>query len=96
MEKKQRISSLLSGLKIFPQLLVNVRVADKNKAREDAGVKQAVAEAEAVLAGNGRVLLSGTEPLIRVMVEAENDELCRQQVEHIVAAIRAGGHEIKI
>ncbi|MCI8627206.1 MAG: phosphoglucosamine mutase [Lachnospiraceae bacterium] len=98
LEKKQRISSLLSGLKIFPQLLVNVRVADKNKAREDAGVKQAVAEAEAVLAGNGRVLLreSGTEPLIRVMVEAENDELCRQQVEHIVAAIRAGGHEIKI
>ncbi len=98
LEKKQRISSLLSGLKIFPQLLVNVRVADKSKAREDAGVKQAVAEAEAVLAGNGRVLLreSGTEPLIRVMVEAENDELCRQQVEHIVAAIRAGGHEIKI
>ena len=98
LEKKQRISSLLSGLKIFPQLLVNVRVADKGKAREDAGVKQAVTEAEAVLAGNGRVLLreSGTEPLIRVMVEAENDELCRQQVEHIVAAIRAGGHEIKI
>lgn len=98
LEKKQRISSLLSGLKIFPQLLVNVRVADKGKAREDAGVKQAVTEAEAVLAGNGRVLLreSGTEPLIRVMVEAGNDELCRQQVEHIVAAIRAGGHEIKI
>ncbi len=95
LEKKQRLSSLLSGLTIFPQLLLNVRVADKKQAREDAGVRQAVAEAEAALAGNGRVLLreSGTEPLLRVMVEAESDDLCRQYAEHIVAAIRAGGYE---
>ena len=95
LEKKQRLSSLLSGLTIFPQLLINVRVADKKQAREDAGVRQAVAEAEAALAGNGRVLLreSGTEPLLRVMVEAESDDLCRQYAEHIVAAIRAGGYE---
>ena len=63
-------------------------------AREDAGVQRAEAEVEERLGDSGRLLLreSGTEPLIRVMVEAETDEMCRENVEHIVQALKAGGH----
>lgn len=97
LERKQKLSELVSELTIYPQLLKNIRVKDKQAAREDESVKAAVAAAEAALAGNGRVLLreSGTEPLIRVMVEAETDEICRQHVDAIIDVIRAAGHEQK-
>ena len=88
------LSALTKDLIIYPQLLVNVKVKDKLTAREDAGVQRAEAEVEERLGDSGRLLLreSGTEPLIRVMVEAETDEMCRENVEHIVQALKAGGH----
>lgn len=88
------ISLLTDELVIYPQLLVNVRVKDKLKAREDEDVRRAEREAEEALGDSGRLLLreSGTEPLIRVMVEAETDELCKKYVNHIVQALKDKGH----
>ncbi|MCH5266300.1 MAG: phosphoglucosamine mutase, partial [Lachnospiraceae bacterium] len=88
------LSALTKDLIIYPQLLVNVKVKDKLAAREDAGVQKAEAEVTEALGDAGRLLLreSGTEPLIRVMVEAETDELCQKNVDHIVQALQAGGH----
>ena len=85
-EKKQTLSSLTKELKIFPQLLINVKVADKKIAMEDAEVLAAAEEVSKILAGNGRILLrpSGTENLVRVMVEAETDDMCRKMAESVV------------
>ena len=85
-EKKTTLSDLLKELKIYPQILINVKVTDKVAAMEDARV---LAEAEAVekeLGDTGRLLLrsSGTENLVRVMVEAETDELCKTMANRIV------------
>ena len=90
-EKKVALSELLKELKIFPQILINVKVTDKNVAMED---KDVLAEAEAVgkeLGDSGRILLraSGTENLVRVMVEAESDELCKTMAERVVAKLEA-------
>lgn len=80
------LSMLTKELVIYPQLLVNVKVKDKLAAREDPDVKRAEDEVVTALGNAGRLLLreSGTEPLVRVMVEAESDELCRKNVDHIV------------
>ena len=77
-------------MKIYPQVLKNVRVRDKKEAREDAEVQAAVKAGEAKLAGDGRILLreSGTEPLIRVMAEAGTMELCNEVVDDIVAVLQ--------
>lgn len=93
--QQKKISQLTEDLVIYPQLLVNMRVKDKVLAREDADVQAAAREVEESLGEQGRLLLreSGTEPLIRVMVEAETDELCRQNVYHIIDVLRAKGHE---
>ncbi len=94
LEKKAKISELLKAIKIYPQLLQNVPVADKKVAREDADVQAAVKEVEQALGDEGRVLLreSGTEALIRVMVEAKTDELCKEYVEKIVKILKQKGH----
>lgn len=97
LEKKTKISLLLSDLKKYPQLLVNVKVKDKFAAREDEDVKAAVSYAENVLGNDGRILVreSGTEPLIRVMVEANTEEQCNKLVEHVVQVIKDKGHAIE-
>lgn len=89
-ETGKGISELCEGLKIYPQLLVNVRVADRDAAMKDDEVLNAIAEVDRDLAGNGRVLVraSGTEPLVRVMAEAETDEICAQQCEKVAAIVR--------
>lgn len=90
LEKKQTLSCLTRELRIFPQLLVNVKVADKRAAMEDAEVLEAADKVSKELEGNGRILLrpSGTENLVRVMVEAETDEICREMTERVVEKLR--------
>ena len=90
------LSKLTEELVIYPQLLVNVRVKDKVTAREDADVQKAAEEVAEALGDSGRLLLreSGTEPLVRVMVEAETDELCKTNVDRIVQVLKDKGHVI--
>ncbi|MCI8511493.1 MAG: phosphoglucosamine mutase [Lachnospiraceae bacterium] len=94
LEKKQPLSVLASEVTILPQILKNVRVADKTAAQEDADVKAAVQAVTDALGSSGRILLrqSGTEPLIRVMVEAETEEICAKYVEQVVNVLRTKGH----
>lgn len=94
LEKKQPLSRLTSEVTILPQLLKNVRVTDKNAAREDADVQRAVKAVEEALGGEGRILLrqSGTEPLIRVMAEAATQELCAKYVDQIIEVMKEKGH----
>ena len=89
LDSKLPLSKLHEPVKIYPQVLKNVRVTDKDAALEDAEVKAAVADAETRLIGNGRVLLrkSGTEPLLRVMAEAPTQEECEDIVDSIIAAM---------
>ena len=96
LEKKMSLSELVKPIHIFPQLLVNVRVADKAAAKDDPKVIAAVEELNASLAGDGRILVreSGTEPVIRVMAEAQTNELCREYVGRIVDILKADGHVI--
>lgn len=96
MEKKQTLSKLCEDVKIYPQLLKNVRVTDKKTARENPAVIKAVEDVAAALGSDGRILVreSGTEPVIRVMVEAATDELCDQYVKQVVDVIRAEGLEV--
>ncbi len=96
MEKKQTLAKLCSDVKIYPQLLKNVRVTDKKTARENPAVQKAVDDVAAALGNDGRILVreSGTEPVIRVMVEAATDEICRQYVEQVIQVIRAEGLEV--
>ena len=93
LEKKQLLGALTEEVKIFPQLLKNVRVADKKTARENPAVIAAVENVAKELGDDGRILVreSGTEPLIRVMVEAATDELCAKYVDGVIDVIRAEG-----
>ncbi len=93
MEKKQSLGKLCEEVKIYPQLLKNVHVIDKKTARENPEVQKAVAEAEEALGTDGRILVreSGTEPVIRVMVEAATDEICEKYVNHVLAVIKEQG-----
>lgn len=96
LEKKQSLAKLTSEVDIFPQLLKNVRVKSKPEARQDPDVLKAVAEVEELLGDDGRILVreSGTEPVIRVMVEAKTDALCREYVDKVVSVICAKGHVV--
>ena len=93
LEKKMSLSKLTEEVKIYPQLLENVRVADKKAVAENAAVDQAVKAVAEALGEDGRILVreSGTEPLIRVMVEAATDELCAKYVKQVVDVIKAEG-----
>lgn len=93
LEKKQSLAALTEEVTIFPQLLKNVRVADKKTARENPAVVAAIAKVTEELGDDGRILVreSGTEPVIRVMVEAMTDELCAKYVDGVIDVIRAEG-----
>ena len=96
MAKKMTMSQLCEGLTIYPQVLKNIRVTDKKEAQNDADVQAAVADVAAKLGDSGRILVreSGTEPVIRVMVEAESHDLCEEYVESVLAVIRRKGHAV--
>lgn len=96
MAKKAKMSQLTEGLSIYPQVLENVRVLDKTAAQEDPDVKAAVKAVEEALGDTGRILVreSGTEPLLRVMVEAETEECCRKYVDQVVNVVKAKGHVV--
>ena len=90
---KLPLSKLAAPVKMLPQVLKNVRVGDKAAVRNNAAVQAAVKKASEELNGTGRVLLreSGTEPLIRVMAEADTEAICERIVDGIVAVIRQEG-----
>ena len=96
MARKKTMSQLCEGLTIYPQVLKNIRVADKAAAQNDADVQAAVAAAAETLGESGRILVreSGTEPVIRVMVEAESQEICETLVDSVLAVIRKKGHAV--
>ena len=94
--RKKTLSQLCEGFTFYPQVLKNVRVADKAAAQADPDVQAAVAAVAATLGDTGRILVreSGTEPVIRVMVEAENKVLCNDLVDSVVDVIKRKGHAV--
>lgn len=92
--RKKTLSQLCDGLTIYPQVLKNVRVTDKAAAQADADVQAAVNAAAAALGDTGRILVreSGTEPVVRVMVEAESHEVCQKLVDSVVEVIQKKGY----
>ncbi|MDE6953430.1 MAG: phosphoglucosamine mutase [Erysipelotrichales bacterium] len=96
-ENKRTLAQLTEPVEIYPQLLINVRVKDKKTTREDPDVIAAVKKAEEILGDEGRILVreSGTEPVIRVMVEAKTDDLCHEHVLNVVNVIKAKGHAVE-
>ena len=96
MAKKCKLSKLCDGLTIYPQVLKNVRVHSKPEAQNDPAVQAAVAKVAEELGDTGRILVreSGTEPVVRVMVEAETQEICQEYVESVLAVIRRKGHAV--
>ena len=92
------LSALAAPVTMYPQVLKNVVVTDKEATLADADVQAEAAKVEAELAGNGRVLLrkSGTEPVLRVMAEASTPELCEQSVDRIIAAMEEKGYLVEV
>jgi phosphoglucosamine mutase len=97
LERKCKLSEMFKSLTIFPQLLVNVKVSSKEAVINDPDIQKLNADIAAELGADGRLLLrqSGTEPLIRVMVEAETDELCNKYVYQMVDLIKAKGYAVE-
>lgn len=93
LEKKQSLGTLCKGMQMYPQLLKNVRVEDKAAVTGNARVQVEKDRISTALGEDGRILLreSGTEPVIRVMVEAQSDELCAKYVDEMVQVIREEG-----
>ncbi|MBO4358351.1 MAG: phosphoglucosamine mutase [Erysipelotrichaceae bacterium] len=93
-EYGKSLKECVSEVKIYPQLLINERVKDKNQVLTDETIKAKIQEIADELGNNGRILVrpSGTEPLIRVMVEAESDELCQKYVYEVIDMIRQRGY----
>ena len=87
------MNTLTKPLYIYPQLLINTQVQDKHKVLNDEEIQQLVDDIQSELGDEGRILVrpSGTEPLIRVMVEAKSDEICHQQVYRVVDLIKKKG-----
>lgn len=94
-ESKEPLSKLIEPVKIYPQILKNIKVKDKKEAQADEDVQKAVNDVALKLGNDGRVLVreSGTEPLIRVMVEAETTEICEENVDYIINVIKNKGYE---
>ena len=94
MARKKPLSELAAPLHIYPQVLENVRVADKAAAQNDPDVQAKVTEVAEKLGDTGRILVreSGTEPVLRVMVEAPDHDTCQRYVDEVVAVIREKGH----
>jgi len=95
-DTKLTLSELVSDLKLYPQKLKNLKVKDKGEVLADKDVLNAVKEVERLIDGNGRALLrqSGTEPKIRVMVEAETEELCDKYIDIIAKVIIEKGYQV--
>lgn len=96
MSRGKKLSELAAPLVVYPQVLENVRVKDKSAAQADPEVQAAVKAAAEALGDTGRILVreSGTEPLVRVMVEAENEDICHKYVDSVVDIIKKNGHTI--
>lgn len=92
--KKLPLSKLAEPVTIYPQVLKNVRVKSKPEAQNDPDVQEAVAKVAEMLGDTGRILVreSGTEPVIRVMVEAETESLCEKYVDRVIDVIKSKGH----
>lgn len=95
-DKKAKLSELYKGLSLYPQYTKNIRVKDKDAAISDKAVTEELAAVEKLIAGGGRALLrkSGTEPLIRIMIECESIVRCEEYAERIANAVAKGGHKI--
>ena len=95
MAKKEALSRLAAPVTIYPQVLINVRVKDKKTAQDDPAVQDAVQAVAVELGDTGRILVreSGTEPLVRVMVEAPEKDQCRALAQKVVDVIIAQGHK---
>lgn len=91
--RKKKMSELSDGFTMYPQVLENVRVADKKAAQDDVEVRAAIKEVEETLGDKGRILVreSGTEPVVRVMVEAETTEVCQEMVNKVVEVMKKKG-----
>lgn len=96
LEKKESLAKLASEVEIFPQVLKNVKVKDKAAAQSDPSVLAEVDRVSEKLGDDGRILLrqSGTEPVVRVMVEASSQELCEKYVDQVIEVMKAQGHMI--
>lgn len=96
LEKKESLKKLADEVEIYPQVLKNVRVHDKKEAQDDPDVQAEVKKVADSLGDTGRILLrqSGTEPVVRVMVEAESDEVCERYVDQVIDVMKAKGHVI--
>jgi phosphoglucosamine mutase len=94
LESKAPLSELLKDITIFPQLMKNVKVHNKKAVKDDRKVMEAVAAVEKELGEDGRILVreSGTEPVIRVMVEATTHEICQTMVDRVIEVMKAQGH----
>lgn len=95
--KEKSMSELASPVVFYPQVLVNVKVKDKAVAQADEKVQEAVNTVAKKLGESGRILVreSGTEPLIRVMVEAETEDICKAYVDEVVEVIVSQGHAVE-
>ncbi len=96
-DSKSSLSKLAEPVKLFPQLTVNVRVKNKEAVFADETVKAELDAVKAIIGENGRALLrkSGTEPVIRVMIESISEQKCREYADRIVKAIVDGGHSVE-
>ena len=94
--RKKKMSELSEGFTVYPQVLKNIRVHNKAEAQNDNDVQAAVKTVAEKLGDSGRILVreSGTEPVIRVMVEAESEETCQKYVDEVIAVIKAKGHTV--
>ena len=94
--KKMPMSKLAEPLKIYPQVLENVRVTDKKAAQDDEAVQAAVKAVAEALGDTGRILVreSGTEPVVRVMVEAPDHDTCQKYVSQVVETIKSRGYGV--
>ena len=94
LEKKKTLSELAKPVKIYPQVLKNIRVTDKAKAQADADVRAMVEQVARELGADGRILVreSGTEPVVRVMVEASEKEICEKYVDEVIDKIIEKGY----
>lgn len=94
LETKLKLSELIKEVQIYPQVLKNVRVKDKKTAREDTDVVKIIEDVTEELGSNGRILVreSGTEPVLRVMVEAPSMDICEKYVNLVLAKLQVKGH----